>query len=144
MLGIREMVHVGLDWRSAVTAGDVGRVRVASTGFFNAADVELAANLVTERLTKGLSSGYHFVLAERDANLVGFACYGPIYGTRDSFELFWIAVTPEEQRRGLGAQVYARAEAAMSEAGAKSIYADTSSSDSCACTRFFYVKADRL
>jgi hypothetical protein len=68
---------------------------VASTGFFNAAEVELAANLVTERLTKGLSSGYHFVLAERGANLVGFACYGPIYGTRDSFELFWIAVAPE-------------------------------------------------
>ena len=78
MLGIPKMVHVGLDWRSAVTAGDVGRVRslVASTGFFNAAEVELAANLVTERLTKGLSSGYHFVLAERGANLVGFAFYG--------------------------------------------------------------------
>jgi ribosomal protein S18 acetylase RimI-like enzyme len=140
MLSIPEMVHVGLDWRSAVTAGDVGRVRslVASTGFFNAAEVELAADLVTERLTKGLSSGYHFVLAERGANLVGFACYGPIYGTRDSFELFWIAVAPEEQRRGLGAQVYARAEAAMAEAGAKNIYADTSSSDRYAGTRFFY------
>ncbi|MGD9503104.1 MAG: N-acetyltransferase family protein, partial [Methyloceanibacter sp.] len=96
------------------------------------------AELVTERLTTGIRSGYHFVLAERGATLVGIACYGPIYGTRDSFELFWIAVTPEEQRRGLGAQVYARAETAMAKAGAKHIYADTSSSERYAGSRAFY------
>jgi ribosomal protein S18 acetylase RimI-like enzyme len=121
-------------------ADDVGRVRslVANTGFFNAAEVELAAELVTERLTKGIRSGYHFVLAERGPALVGYACYGLIYGTKDSYELFWIAVSPEEQRRGLGAQVYARAEAAMRKAGARAIYADTSSSDRYAPTRGFY------
>jgi ribosomal protein S18 acetylase RimI-like enzyme len=130
----------GLDWRSAVMADDVGRVRslVASTGFFNAAEVDVAADLVTERLTKGIRSGYHFVLAERGPSLVAYACYGPIEGTQGSFELYWIAVSPEEQRRGLGAQVYARAEAAMRKAGAKHIYADTSSSDRYAGTRGFY------
>ena len=72
----RGVARNGLDWRSAVMADDVGRVRslVASTGFFNAAEVEVAADLVTERLTKGIRSGYHFVLAERGASLVAFAC----------------------------------------------------------------------
>jgi len=65
---------------------------VASTGFFNAAEVGIAGELVTERLTKGLRSGYHFVLAERGSRLVGYACYGPIDGTQDSFDLYWIAV----------------------------------------------------
>jgi ribosomal protein S18 acetylase RimI-like enzyme len=111
---------------------------VASTGFFNAAEAEVAADLVTERLTKGIRSGYHFVLAERGSTLVGYACYGPIMGTQGSFELYWIAVAPEEQRRGLGAQVYARAEAAMRKVGAQHIYADTSSSDPYAPTRGFY------
>ena len=129
-----------LDWRSAVMADDVGRVRslVASTGFFNPTEVEIAAELVTERLTKGIRSGYHFVLAERGSSLVAYACYGPIIGTQGSFELYWIAVLPDVQRRGLGALVYARAEAAMQKAGAKSIYADTSSSDRYASTRGFY------
>ena len=130
----------GLEWRSAVMAEDVGRVRslVASTGFFNAAEAEVAADLVSERLTKGIRSGYHFVLAERGSTLVAYACYGPIFGTQGSFDLYWIAVAPEEQGRGLGAQTYTRAEAAMRKAGAKHIYADTSSSDRYAGTRGFY------
>ncbi|MGH6734942.1 MAG: GNAT family N-acetyltransferase [Methyloceanibacter sp.] len=129
-----------LEWRSAVMADDVGRVRalVANTGMFGAAEVDIAAELVTERLTKGIRSGYHFVLAERGSGLVAYACYGPIDGTQGSFDLYWIAVAPEEQGRGLGTQVYARAEAAMRRAGAKRIYADTSSSDRYAGTRGFY------
>jgi acetoin utilization deacetylase AcuC-like enzyme/L-amino acid N-acyltransferase YncA len=130
----------GLDWRSAVMPHDVGRVRslVASTGMFSSAEVDIAADLVTERLTKGIRSGYHFVLAERGARLVGYACYGLIEGTQGSFDLYWIVVAPEEQGRGLGTHVYARAETAMRKAGAKHIYADTSSSDRYAATRGFY------
>ncbi|MGB2930942.1 MAG: GNAT family N-acetyltransferase [Methyloceanibacter sp.] len=129
-----------LEWRSAAMADDVGRVRalVTATGFFNAAEVEIAGELVTERLAKGLRSGYHFVLAERGSGLVAYACYGPIEGTQGSFDLYWIAVAPEEQRKGLGPQVFARAEAAMRKAGAKRIYVDTSSSDRYAPTRGFY------
>src|SRR4029450_11391836 len=118
-------------WGGAVMPHDVGRVRslVASTGMFSSAEVDIAADLVTERLTKGIRSGYHFVLAERGARLVGYACYGLIEGTQGSFDLYWIVVAPEEQGRGLGPPVYARAEAAMRKPSAKHIYVDTSSSD---------------
>ncbi|MGZ5916841.1 MAG: GNAT family N-acetyltransferase, partial [Methyloceanibacter sp.] len=130
----------GLEWRSAVMPHDVGRIRslVAGTGFFNAAEVDIAAELVSERLAKGIRSGYHFILAERGSGLVAYACYGLIEGTQGSFDLYWIAVAPEEQRKGLGPQVFARAEAAMRKAGAKHIYADTSTSDRYAGTRGFY------
>jgi len=137
---ISKPAREALEWRSAVMADDVGRVRslVASTGVFNAAEVEIAGELVTERLTKGIRSGYHFVLAERGSRLVAYACFGPIDGTQDSFDLYWIAVAPEEQGRGLGTHAYTRAEAAMRKAGAKRIYVDTSSSDRYAPTRGFY------
>jgi acetoin utilization deacetylase AcuC-like enzyme/GNAT superfamily N-acetyltransferase len=129
-----------LEWRSAVMAEDVGRVRslVTSTGFFNPAEVDIAAELVSERLAKGIRSGYHFILAERGPGLVAYACYGPIEGTQRSFDLYWIAVAPEEQGKGFGPQVFARAEASMRKAGAKHIYADTSTSDRYAGTRGFY------
>jgi acetoin utilization deacetylase AcuC-like enzyme/GNAT superfamily N-acetyltransferase len=130
----------GLDWRSAVMPEDVGRVRslAASTGMFSTAEVDIASELVTERLTRGTRSGYHFVLAERGTRLVAYACYGLIEGTQGSFDLYWIVVAPEEQGRGLGTHAYARAEAAMRKAGAKQIYVDTSTSDRYAGTRGFY------
>jgi acetoin utilization deacetylase AcuC-like enzyme/N-acetylglutamate synthase-like GNAT family acetyltransferase len=136
----RTSARDGLEWRSTVMAEDVGRVRslAASTGFFNAAEVEIAAELVTERLAKGMRSGYHFILAERGSGLVAYACYGPIEGTQTSFDLYWIAVAPEEQGKGLGVQVFTRAEAAMRKAGAKRIYVDTSTTDRYAGTRGFY------
>jgi hypothetical protein len=141
VVALREQVtRDGLEWRSEVMVEDVERVRalVARTGFFNDPEVELAADLVTERFCKGICSGYDFVLAERGAALAAFACFGPIYGTEGSFELYWIAVSPEEQRQGLRAQAYMRAEAAMIEARARAIYADTSSLERSAPTRDFY------
>ncbi len=137
---VRTTARDGLEWRSAVMADDVGRVKslVVSTGFFNVAEVEIAGELVTERLAKGIRSGYHFILAERGSGLVAYACYGQIEGTQGSFDLYWIAVAPEEQRKGLGVQVFTRAEAAMRKAGAKRIFVDTSTSDRYAPTRGFY------
>ena len=129
-----------LAWRASVRAEDVARVRalVAATGMFNAGEIEVAASLVAERLAKGAASDTHFIFAERGAELVGFACYGPILGTEDSFDLFWIAVAPSEQGRGLGAALYARAEAEMAAACANHIYVETSCSDRYAPTRGFY------
>jgi ribosomal protein S18 acetylase RimI-like enzyme len=129
-----------LAWRASVTAEDVARVRrlVAATGMFNPAEIEVAASLVAERLAEGAASDCHFLFAERGSELVGFACYGPIAGTQDSFDLYWIAVAPSEQGRGLGADLYARAEAEMGAARAKHIYVETSCSDRYAPTRGFY------
>ena len=121
-------------------ADDVGRVRslVGSTGFFNGAEVDIAADLVTERLSKGIRSGYHFILAERGSGLVGLRLLRP--DRRDARLLRSVLDrgAPEEQRKGLGPQVFARAESAMRKAGAKKIYVDTSSSDRYAPTRGFY------
>ncbi|HXG77907.1 MAG TPA: GNAT family N-acetyltransferase [Methyloceanibacter sp.] len=129
-----------MTWRNAVAAEDAERVRalVTATGFFNAIEAEIAADLVSERVGKGARSGYDFVLAERGDVLVALACYGPIFGTQDSFELYWIAVAPEVQGQGLGREIYTRAEDAMRAMGAKRIYADTSSSERYAPTREFY------
>ena len=129
-----------LAWRKNVTAEDMARVRslVAATDMFNDAEIEVAASLVSERLAKGAASGCNFIFAERGSEVVGFACYGPIAGTQDSFDLYWIAVAPSEQRRGLGAELYARAEAEMEAAHAKQIYVETSCSDRYAPTRGFY------
>ena len=94
----------GIVKRYEVEARDTERIArlVRITGFFNDAEVEVAAELVQERLAKGDTSGYHFILAEHYGRLAGYACYGPIAGTASSYDLYWIAVHPDYQGKGLG------------------------------------------
>ena len=110
---------------------------VEATGFFSGEEVEIAVELVDERLLKGESSGYHFLIAEEGGRLSAYACFGPIPGTKCSFDLYWIVVAPEGRRRGIGRQVLARIESRMAERGAGRIYAETSGQPQYAPTRAF-------
>jgi D-alanine-D-alanine ligase len=130
----------GTSWRETVTREDAARIRalVAATGMFSAEEIDIAEELVLERLARGQVSGYEFVLAERDGRLVGYACHGPIPGSEVSHDLYWIAVHPDVQGQGLGRAIQRRAEAAIRRAGGRYLYADTSSSEVYAPTRAFY------
>lgn len=111
---------------------------VAATGFFNDAELEVAMELVNERLQKGAPSGYEFCFAQAGAEVAGYVCFGPIAGTAASFDLYWIAVAPGFQGRGLGQALLAHAEDAIAAAGGRRIYIETSSRAQYRDTRAFY------
>lgn len=127
-------------WREAVTLEDAPRIRdlVAATGMFTAAEVDIAVELVEERVARGRASGYEFVVAEDGGRIVGYGCYGPVPATRNSIDLYWIVVRSEYQRRGLGREVLARIEAAARQLGGKRLYAETSGTEQYGRTRAFY------
>jgi len=127
-------------WRQCVAAGDAEAVRrlTEATGFFNAEEIAVAGELVQEHLAKGEASGYFFFFAEDRRGLAGYVCYGPVPGTADSYDLYWIAVDPERQGRGLGGELLSRAEADMAARGAAGIYAETASRGQYRPTRRFY------
>lgn len=137
--GFRASLH-GVRWRYQVETGDVERIRrlVTVTGFFNDQEVDVAAELVHERLAKRQASGYMFILAEHFGHLVGYTCYGPIACTDHGFDLYWIAVSPDFQRRGLGRQLLKETEERIANAGGMRIYVDTSQRPQYASTRAFY------
>jgi acetoin utilization deacetylase AcuC-like enzyme/GNAT superfamily N-acetyltransferase len=130
----------GVVFRREVEAADAGRVRrlVSQTGFFSPAEEDVAEELVHERLQKGEASGYHFILAEHFGRLAGYACFGPIACTTASFDLFWIAVHPDFQGRGLGRRLLIQAERSIREAGGRRIYVETSQRAQYDSTRAFY------
>ena len=111
---------------------------IATTGFFRQDEIEIAVELVDERLSKGDASGYHFVFAENDGEVAGYACYGPIPCTIGSFDLYWIAVDPKFQRHGLGQTLMQAAESAIRDSGGRHIYIDTSGRPQYEPTRSFY------
>ncbi|HHO48291.1 MAG TPA: GNAT family N-acetyltransferase [Desulfobacteraceae bacterium] len=135
----KNRIH-GLRFRQEVVEDDIGRIEklVAVTGFFHAGEVEVAGELVRERLLKGEASGYHFLFAEHYGRLAGYTCYGPIPCTRDGYDLYWIAVHPEYQGRGVGSHLLRLTERRIREAGGGRVYVDTSQRVQYAGTRAFY------
>nr|MBF0221026.1 GNAT family N-acetyltransferase [Desulfobulbaceae bacterium] len=130
----------GLKLRYEIAAEDCQRLKqiVASTGFFHDDEVELAVELAEERLSKGDASGYFFVLAEHYGRVVGYTCYGPIPCTKNSYDLYWIAVHPDYQGRGVGNQLMQNTERNIKKNGGERIYIDTSQRPQYISTRTFY------
>jgi D-alanine-D-alanine ligase len=131
---------VKLAYREEVKPSDLGSVReiVCSSGFFSDAEVEIALELVNERLNKGIASGYHFMFAEHAGKVIGYTCFGPIAGTEASYDLYWVAVRDDFRGLGIGKKLLAKTEKGIAEMGGRRIYIETSSRERYELTRSFY------
>jgi len=129
-----------ISWREEPRLSDMDRVReiVVSSGFFSEAEIEVAVELVQERLNKGVESGYYFLFAEQDQKVAGYSCFGPIPCTVESYDIYWIAVQQELRRSGLGVEILKNVEERIREMGGKRIYVETSSRQQYRPTRSFY------
>jgi GNAT superfamily N-acetyltransferase len=129
-------------WRDKVIESDRTAVDqlVAATGFFDAAEQALAVELVDETLARGSKSDYQFLFADSNdgEDLLGYACFGRIPATESSFDLYWIAVSPGEQGKGLGAELLKKAEAVCRDQGGTRMFVDTAGRDQYTPTRSFY------
>jgi GNAT superfamily N-acetyltransferase len=133
-----------MSWRKTLQQSDASAVGtlVQETGFFSEEETQVAIELVEETLTRGSASGYEFVFADAPGNtgkLLAYACFGPVPATRSSYDLYWIAVTPVQQGKGLGGQLLQEVERCALESGATQMYLDTSGRPQYAPTRAFYL-----
>lgn len=74
----------------------------------------------------------------RDSSLLGYACWGATPCTVGTFDLYWIAVSPEAQGRGIGKLIMQEVERRLARANARLVLIETSSTDPYAPTRAFY------
>ena len=116
-------------------------VIVEATGFFSEDEIGIAVELVRERLSRGIESGYYFLFAEDNKEkLVGYTCYGPVTGTESSFDLYWIVVDNDYQGYGTGKLLDSKTATLVREMGGTRLYAETSSKKQYEPTRAFYRK----
>ena len=129
-------------FRTNVLSSDRDAVRdiVASTEFFSSEEIDVAVELVDERLKIGEASGYHFLFVETDRRVAGYTCFGPIPCTQSSFDLYWIAVHQDYRGRGLGAELMLRSEELIRAQGGRRVYIETSSRPQYEPTRGFYLR----
>jgi GNAT superfamily N-acetyltransferase len=111
---------------------------IRETAFFNAEEVEVALELIDDGLANGEASHYHFVVAETEGPVAGYACWGAIPGTVASADLYWIVVDPKHQGKRIGAALLQAAEAWMASAGRTRVYVETSTRAQYDPTRRFY------
>jgi ribosomal protein S18 acetylase RimI-like enzyme len=84
---------------------------------------------------------YDLLAADDDGALVGYACYGRSPFTLGTYDLYWIAVSPAAQGRGVGQTLLGGVESAVASAGGTLLLADTAAKPSYARTRSFYEAA---
>lgn len=112
-----------------------------ATGAFNDDEVAVALELIDIGLA-GPSKDYHFLVAEAaEGRLAGYACYGPAPMTDGVWDLYWIAVDPHTQRKGLGKALLAAVEAAVGAAAGRMLLIETAGKDTYGGTRGFYASA---
>ena len=119
---------------------DCEKVReiLIKTGFFSDEEVTVALELIEEKLSQKHST-YNFIFAEDGNKLLGYSCYGHIPLTKESYDLYWIAVNPEFQGYGIGKMLLNNSEKSIKKSGGIHLYVETASRKQYTPTRRFYL-----
>ncbi len=128
--------------REDVSISDRGEIRkiLESTNCFHNYEVDTAIELIDERLTKGISSGYNFIIAGKNNIIDGYCCFGPIPCTQSSYDIYWIAVNKIAHGQGLGTYLLTETEKRIRDLGGTRIYIETSSREEYNAARTLYNK----
>lgn len=87
---------------------------------------------------KGEASGYAFLAYRDDGQLLSYACFGHHPLTQSTFDLYWIAVDPAAQGRGIGHALLGRVEAEVRARGGRLLVIETSGTTAYAAARRLY------
>ena len=102
-------------------------------------EVGVALELIDAALREGDASGYGCLVARDEAGEpLGYTCVGPTPMTEATWDLYWIAVAPEQQGRGVGRALYGALTAHLAARGGRQVRIETSSKESYAATGGFY------
>ena len=113
-----------------------------ATGVFRESEIEVALELLDLGLIRGDESGYRFVVSEDgDGAVTGYACYGIASMSERVYDLFWIAVRPDQQGTGVAAALLARVEESVRALGGHTVVIETEGTAPYAPARRFYAKS---
>ncbi len=109
------------------------------TGFFYREEVEVAAEVLDEALAKGPAGDYQSFCCEDEAGAaVGWVCFGATPCTQGTFDVYWLAVAPAAQGRGIGRKLMVHAEDSIRTRGGRLVIVETAGREAYAPTRSFY------
>ena len=109
-----------------------------ATPEFKPGEVTIAEELLDSYLNSPTDSGYYVLVADIDSAVAGYVCYGPTPLTDSTWDIYWIAVDPDEKGQGIGTLLLEDAEKEIRGAGGYLILIETSGKVEYLNTRGFY------
>ncbi|KAK3582563.1 hypothetical protein CHS0354_024117 [Potamilus streckersoni] len=108
------------------------------SNLFRQDEISTAMEVIDDYLKK--KDDYQIHSAVVGGQFVGYTCFGKTPVTVSTFDLYWIAVSPEFQRGGFGSKLFSFTWNSVLQQGGSLLIANTSSQTKYAPTRRFYEK----
>jgi ribosomal protein S18 acetylase RimI-like enzyme len=124
--------------RSEDRGGVIALVR--ATKNFSEDEVAIAKELIDICIEKPEQNDYYSYVADESGSIAGFLLLGPTPATTGTYDMYWIAVHPDFQGRGIAQALDQYAMEFVRARGGYLIIAETSSQESYERTRAFYKK----
>ncbi|MBN2463058.1 MAG: GNAT family N-acetyltransferase [Dehalococcoidia bacterium] len=105
---------------------------------FTPSEVDIAEEVLDSYLRDSTRSGYHVFVAEVSSSVSGYICYGPTPLTEGTWDIYWLAVAPEQQKQGIGKVLLNFAEVNIKKSDGRLALVETSSKPAYETTRLFY------
>lgn len=111
---------------------------VKATNFFYPVEIEVACEVFNDAAMQKTGCTYQSYVAEVNGQVAGWICFGATQGTLGTFDVYWIAVAPAQQRNRIGTKLLHFAEAKIGEQEGRMIVIESSGSEKFIPTRNFY------
>lgn len=116
---------------------------IRKTGFFRPDEIRVAEELIGIYLDLPNQQDYQIVVVEDEKpQVVGYLAYGPTPLTNGTYDLYWMAVSPEYQGKGYGKELVRWLEEKIRADKGRMIIIETSSQPKYEPTRRFYLNLD--
>jgi ribosomal protein S18 acetylase RimI-like enzyme len=116
------------------------RSLVIATDVFIEEEIEIAVELLEIYLNDPRQEDYEMFSAVEGEKVLGYICIGPTPASDWTYDLYWIAVDPTDQGKGVGSSLLSFTEEYLRGEGGRLLIAETSSKPMYEKTRAFYVR----
>ncbi|MDD5361443.1 MAG: GNAT family N-acetyltransferase [Ignavibacteria bacterium] len=107
---------------------------------FNSDEIEIAMELIDFYLKDEKQNDYEIFVDDNEGVINGYVCIGPRPLTEGTFDLYWIAVNPNVQSKGIGSKLINHIEEHLKGRSARLVLIETSGKPTYEKERRFYEK----
>ncbi len=107
---------------------------------FNEKEVEVAMELINITVSNPDQTDYNIFVYEDQGKVIGYHCTGKRPLTDAVYDLYWIVADPLAGKKGIGKNLIEHAEKFVKDQKGRWLLAETSSKESYAATRNFYLR----